>query len=677
MIAILACVVIGQGSPALSAEEIQRRLEAPIIYQTDPVRLPVALDAIGSMVGVRIRCEPELQPAVVVVAVRGKPAKEVIQHLMDGIGAAPMIQAGTYHVGLRLVTPEQSAKQRELEIKAISAALAAKMKSIKADEPMDPNLPNRIAQYAILALQSSPTEYRPPHSSLYSAQMQTPAVRATTAILNVVGAELLRNEGDRPKIVDMRSLDEGQASKVRAVLARYEQEQAMWSAPFEPVYKLLASSQYAPIGEELLERSLPLGKAKPDGFRIRVASTQWGRSAQIEILAGGVTVADIADWLPNQRIYTDPGGEYFGAAKANQITVPLGDKVKWMESARRPNKDGTAKAYDFNLFRLLSDPWRNEPISYTRAQCLPAVSEKLGLNLVTYLGDALVNQLLYDYYGQGGDTAKGDQVLNLTGYGAINGLRKKGDWLIGYCVNPEAYLSSQLDRNGLAKFLMLANKPGALTFEQFLKARKELGASQLQVARQFARLIRPGFDSLNPVSIEVLDLLAKLTPGQLNMAKRSGLPVASLDSDLERQFRRYVGYQRRRNQYNIPDDSIDAPPTLDDFRRARIILTQESIQGLIFLDGSNTLRVSFTPYAYYSFQSFDQFRGMDAASAISVGTRSRLCWPARMETIRIHIEIPRKRSQVISTTQFLTDVSVNPLAKNQIIQVIDRYFNGN
>jgi len=330
MIGIIACIALGQATQTLSAEEIQRRLDAPITYQCEPTRLPVALDEIGSLVGIRIRCEPELQPAVVVVSMHGRPAKEVVKHLLDGIGAGSNIQAGTMHVGLRLMSEEQTAKQVELELRAIKSALESKAKALKIDEPIDPALAEKVAHHAMLALQSTPMEYRPPHASLYTASSQSPAMRATVAILNAIGPELLRVEDGRPKAIDMRSLTPEQAGKVAQILEKYQREQTAWALPFEPVFKLLPNAQYSPIPEDLLERSLPLGKAKPDDFRVSLQPHPWGRSVQTEIVAGGLTVSDISDYLPRQRTYTDPGGDYFSISKASQITVNLGEKVKWI-----------------------------------------------------------------------------------------------------------------------------------------------------------------------------------------------------------------------------------------------------------------------------------------------------------------------------------------------------------
>ncbi|MBC8064535.1 MAG: hypothetical protein H7Y17_06880, partial [Chlorobia bacterium] len=237
MIGILTCVVLSQSAQYMTADEINRRLEATIDYRTDPVRLPVALDDIGSRVGVRIRCEAELQPAVVVVGVRNKPAKEIIQHLMDGIGAGSFIRAGTLHVGIRIATDAQTAKQLELERKAIQSTLDNKVKTLGLYTPIDPLLASRTVAQALTLIQLTSVEGRYYPSRLYESVGKCPVARAVGNILATVGPELLQHNGDDAKVIDMRSLSPAQAKEMLQVLSNFETEQNAWAKEFEPILK--------------------------------------------------------------------------------------------------------------------------------------------------------------------------------------------------------------------------------------------------------------------------------------------------------------------------------------------------------------------------------------------------------------------------------------------------------
>lgn len=676
MIAFLAAVIVSQAPQTMSAEEIWQRLEAPISIKTEPTRLANALDQVGGMVGIRIRCDAALEPAVVVVGVKNKPAKEVLKHLMDGIGAGSFVQSGTLHVGMRIASPEQTEKQRELEIKALQSAIDGRAKTLKIDEPIDPQIAPRAAAQATMSFQSANGDYRAPYQSMYNAASQAPCVRANAGLMRAVGGEALRLENDKTKTISLKSLDEKGYQEALNVFRKLETEQGPWSDAFSQVLKLASKSENYYIAEELLSRSISIKGNKPDDFRMIVSSQPWGRAVTTQILSGGEVLFEAVESMPRQRIYTDPGGEYFNHQKASSVRVDLAEKVIRVEAYRKQAPDNKPKEFDWSLIRLIADPWRNEPISFTRAQPMADVAQKLDLNLVTYLGDGLITQLAYQYYNDTPTTVSGDQVLSLAGYGTISGLRKKGDWLIGYCSNPEQYLSSQVDRPALGRFLNLAMRPGALTFDQFLAARKAMGAQQINMARHLARLVRPGFDSLNPVNIETLDLFAMLRPGQLSQARSTGIPIATLPPELESKLRQFIGYQRRRAQ--VPDDSIDAPPTFDDIRKSRLFLDQTSKNGILFLDGQQGLtRLMFTNYSYFNFQDFDNFRGYSSAQQVAQNFNNRLSWPARMDTLMFRIEVKRKRTQAFGTSQYIVDVTQNPLSPIQAGQLVERYFAGN
>lgn len=675
MIGILAFVVVSQAQPVMTAEEINRRLEAPISYRTDPVRLPVALDEIGSLVGVRIRCETELQPAVVVVGFKNRPAKEAVQHLLNGIGAGSFVYNGTLHVGMRVVTEQQAAKQKELEIKAIQSALENRVKQMKIDEPLDANLPARTAAQVQLILQTTAGgEYRAPNYNLYGTARQAPAYRAGVGILNAVGAELLQTTDDRTKIITARDLTPEQITQVQARLRQLEKEQAVWSEPFSVVYKMLSNAQMSGyVDEDLLAKSVSLKGSKPDTFQIVVVPSAWGRSVMVEISAGGETLFEVHESLPRQRVYTDPGGEHFPMQTANSVLVPLSEKVQRLEATRVRDKENKAAPYDWKLMKQISDPWRNEPISYTRAQPMADVMLKLNHNFATYLGDSLLHQLMYNYHGDPVKEVRGDQVLSFATYGATSGLRKKGDWVIGYCSNPEAYLESQVNRVALGKFLNLALKPGALTFDQFIAARKEMGANQLNTARQLARLVRPGFDSLNPVNMDLLEVVSKMRPGMLNQMQSSGVPLSSLPQDMQKRLMQYVGYMRRTNYGGYPTDSIDAPPTLQELKAARVFVDRTSVNGLISMEGSDRALKSFTMYAYYQFQAASNFRNFTSAAQLNSNFANRATWVARIDTLQFRMEIQRKRTQMFGTSQYITDISVPPLSSQQLVEAVQRF----
>lgn len=673
MIAFLAGVVLSQVPSTMSAEEIWQRLEAPVSLRTDPTRLSNALDQIGGMVGVRIRCDAALQPAIVVVGVRGKPAKEIVQHLVNGIGATTFVQTGVLHIGMKQQTDEQTEKQKELEIKAIDSSLEARAKSMKIDDPIDPTIAPRVAGQAMMGFQIMNGGNRYFNSSFYNSAAQSPSQRATVGILRALGGTYLRPENDKPKVITMKSVTEKESGPIREVLAKLETEQEPWAAAFTEVQRIAEKSEQYYIAEDLLARSISIKGSKPDNFRISITTQPWGRQLSVQILSGGEVLFETYESLPRQRVYTEPVGTHFNVAGAKDVRVDLDPKVTRLEQYRLPTNDNKPREYDWNLMKMVADTWRNEPISFTRAQPMADVALKLNLNLVTYLSDGLVTQLAYNYYSDTPKTLPGDQVLSLTGYSGVGQLRKKDDWLLGYSGNPEQYLSNQIDRPALGRFLSQAIKPGALSFEQFLAARKEMGNNQLNLARQLARFLRPGFDSLNPVNLEALDMIAMLRPGQLSQARSSGILISSLPPELEQKMRMFVGYQRRRSA--VPDDSIDAPPTMNEIRQSKLFLEQSSKQGVIFLEGQTSMpRSMYVNYAYYNFQDFESFRNYTTVQQVLQRFANRASWACRQDTYMFRIEVKRKRSQAFGTTQYVTDVAQNPLTMAQAGDLVQRYF---
>ena len=135
----------------MSAEEIRTRLEAPVTFETGPVRLPVALDELGNMVGVRIRCDSELQPAVVAVFAKAQPAKEVLKRLLDGISAGSSIYQGTLQVGMGIVSPDLEEKRAAGAKASIQQWIDNRGKTAQIDKPLDPAYFARLGALALMA----------------------------------------------------------------------------------------------------------------------------------------------------------------------------------------------------------------------------------------------------------------------------------------------------------------------------------------------------------------------------------------------------------------------------------------------------------------------------------------------------------------------------------------------
>jgi hypothetical protein len=671
MLSLLACFAIGQVPTQLTVDEVRQRLEYPVTYKSDPIRLPVALDEVGRMVGVRIRCESELQPAVVVVGVKNKPAKEVVQHLVSGVGAGSAIINGTLVVGMGITTSTETARQKERQLQAIKNTLDARAKQLKVDEPVDLQAATRTAALIVPALQVTDGSVRPPYQLVQETSQKAPVHRAVVELLRVVGPGGLRPEDDRPLVVSMRELDPERARKAQAVLDKFAREQSPWAKAFEQVMKLAANS-----GEgyywDLLNKSISVDETKPDNFRITVTNTSWGRTVMAEIRAGSEELFSVGETLPRERIYTNPGGEYFPYTKAAGIKVSLGELATHLFELRRAASGGKQVPYEANLMKKIADPFRNEPLALTLAQPAAEVADRLGLNIVAFVGDSLLNSVVYGNYNLQDNQVPGEQVLSLVGN--MGGtLRKRGDWLLGYCANPEAYLENQIDRVALGKFLGKALKPGALTFDQFLAARKEMSLGQLAFARQFARIVRPGFDSLNPVSIEMLELFQSLKPGQMTQAENGGIPFANLAPDIQIKFRGYISHQRRRQRFQ-PDDSIDAPPTQQEILSSRVFLVRSSRYGVLTLQGADLKRSTYNPYVNYSFHDFNRYRGIRNLDDVMAQFRGQAAWQARMDTMGFTVDITRRRPQGFTTSQYITDITTTPLSEAQVAQAIARYF---
>ena len=671
MLSLLASVVIGQAAPQLTVEQVQERLEMPVTLRLDPVRLPVALDEVGRAVGVRIRCESELQPAVVVLGVKGKPAKEVVQHLVAGIGAGSAIINGTLVVGMGITTPQETAKQRARQLQAIKSAIEARAKQLQIDEPLDIQPAIRTAALLIASMQAADGSVRPPYQLAVETSQKSPIHRAMIGLMRVIGAENLRPEDDRPIVITMRNLEPERVRRAQEVLNKFIDEQTAWSKVFDTAMKVAVNTGDG-FAWDLLNKAISIQDAKPDGFSITVTNTNWGRTVVAVIRSGSEELFAVGETLPRDRVYTNPGGEHFSPSKASGIKVSLGELPKRLLDLRQAIQLGTQIRYDVPLMKRIADPYRNEPLALTVVQPAADVASKLDLNIVAFLGDSLLNSVIYGFVNVENGFISGEHVLSLAG-NMGGGLRKRGDWLLGYSSNPEAYLENQIDRIALGKFMGLALKPGALSFEQFLAARKEMSINQLQFARQFARIVRPGFDSLNPISIEMLEVFGALKPGQVTQAEAGGIPFANLSPELQNKFRGFISHQRRR-QRTANDDSIDAPPTLQEILASRIFLARTSKYGMLALNGAELKSGNYNPYVNYSFQDFDRYRGSQSLDQILPQLKDQPVWLARLDTIGFTFDIKRRRPQGFSTAQYVTDVTTSPLTTAQIGQAISRYF---
>ena len=665
MVGILTSLAFGIVGQTMTPEEVRLRLDAPITLKTDPVRLPVALDLIGNQVGIRIRCESELQPAVVVVGVKNKPAKEVIKHLTDGIGAASAVRNGTLLVGTRILTDDQAEQQAEREIRSIDSAIESRAKALKLDDPLDLAIAQRTSNLAVTAIQNAGV-VKFPYQEIQIAANHSPAKRASVAILRVLGGESLRVPDGESRMISLASLDAERQQKCLAIFAQLKKEQTAWSKALDPYLKLMMKNDNGGYAGELFDKSVSFGEDAPDGFKILLRQVPYARMAEVEITSGGTTLVENWEPLPTNRVYVNPGGESFPSSKGAGIKVPLSDRVFEWESYMTKFRQGMLEAVDYSLLARFADPWRNEPMALTRVQPLAEVAARLDLNVVAYVSDGMLTSVLYG--GPGGPTLSvpADQVLAMWG----GTLRKKGDWLLAYTGDPAGYLDRQTNRVALGRFLTLALKPGALTFDQHLAARKEMGATQMSVARELARVVRPGFDSLNPISVETLEIFAAMNAGMLNAARTSGIPFANLTPALQNRVRGMVGYQRRRSRY-MPDDTIDAPITFDDVRRSRLYLTQISETGLISSTNLN-LNKNISPYPNYNFMGISQLTRFGNVGNALQSMGMAATWPARMDSIQFNLEIQRKRPQFFGTRQYITDVSAKPMSEAQLVQYLAR-----
>ena len=675
MVAVLAFLSVLQTPQVLTAAEIAQRLEAPVTMHTNPVRLVVALDELGSRVGVRIRCESELSAAVVVVGVKNRPAKEVLQYLVDGIGAGKTVYNGTVYVGLALISPELEEKRRLGARQSMVRTIDSVGKNASIDKPFDEAFMTRIGGLAKMTLQSAQDAYRPPHPDLYQVRSKSPVYRLYARLLAVIGPDALLQGQNGTVVIDQSTLSRSQRPLADQALARFAEEQNQCAQALDSMLKLAAKVQYPNVPGELLDFAEPLGKAEPNSFRMTIQPSQWSQSVNFEVRAGGLTVQELTEQLPKQRIYVRAVGETFNASQAANVKVDYGPAVMRFQDFRAPLSDGKAKPFDYVFAREFANAWKNEPLSYSKVQPLADVAAALDLNVVAYLSDQLLTSFIYDQSPVQQSGVTGQQVINFLGsVGRTGGLRKLDKYLLSFVQDPEQYLAAQMDRQSLTTMMNLAMRPGPLTFAQMSASFGKMGANYYYQARQLAKLVRPGFESLNPMDLQVLELMAKFNGGQLNGLRGGGIPVASLPTTIEQRMRRSWGIGRRYGRWQ-PNDTIDAPPTLDEYRKGVVKLATTSRDGLIAIFGSDDGRTSFTPYVYFNFQSFESFRGADPRTfKIENYLSSRICWPARLETISLVIEIPRKSPIQYQTSQYIADVSQAPIPYDQIMPTIQRYF---
>ena len=654
MLGVIATLCLSQA--ALSADEIYQRLEAPIRYQSEPVRLSVALDEIGALVGVRIRCESELQPAVVTLYVDGRPAKEAIQHLLKGVGGAMVVQSGTLRVGIPPPNEAQEAQRREEERKAINSYLDEKQKQLGTNEKNAEEATNAAGK-TLLFIQNPGYV---PYQALVEATRKNPVSRAAVKLLKAIGPELLQSE-EPSHTISLSNIPTEKVNAVREVLRELSADQAVWLNAFSQVRKIIGDGLSYQIPSSLLRDVIAANDAKVDGFDIEVRTGPWGRYIKLEFTSAGLPTMEYADSLPRKRGYLDAGGKRYSNPNAKALVVDANEIAIQIFRLR----DGGAVPYDWNLMRKLADPWKNEPLGYTNASAMPKVAQQLKTNLAVFLTDSSLNNLFYyNPVGKVPTTVNGEQALAAANYGT-SGLREKDGWVYAYPQNPELYLSTQIDRAELGRYLKLALEPGALSFEQVLQAYRHMGPNNLHVARGLARIIRPGFDSLNPQQVEFLESLSKMSPATLRQARGGGIAFASLPKPLQARLQQFIGFRPRKTRDF--EDQYDAPPTIEDIRKSRLKLHNLSTPGVMVMEGSG-VQGMYNPYGYYQFTPITDARLLPV---INEEGKRRLTWPATLDEIRFELEIPRKVPQSFGVMQFTTNVAKDPMTPQQLIRYID------
>jgi hypothetical protein len=323
MLGILTTLAVLQVSATMSAEEIRARLEAPITFETGPVRLPVALEELGNSVGIRIRCDSELQPAVVAVFAKNQPAKDILKRLLDGISAGSSIYQGTLQVGMGIASPELEAKRLAGAKASIQQWIDNRGKTAQIDKPLDSAYFARLGALALIFLQGQGSEsgYRAPHPEIYQSAMRSPLGRLFARSLAAVGPEALLQNPDKLAVISSKNLEQDQAAKVEKGLAEFIEEQSQSSAAMSDVWKVLNRGWEAYLPGSVVGAAEPLGDRKPDSIRIELLPDRWNRVITFQVLSGGQVIEEQQDYLGRQRAYIAPPGEPYDLSKANNIKV--------------------------------------------------------------------------------------------------------------------------------------------------------------------------------------------------------------------------------------------------------------------------------------------------------------------------------------------------------------------
>jgi len=641
---------------------------------TDPERLTVALDDLGSRVGVRIRCEADMNRAVVIVEAQNKPAREVFQKILDGIGAGSIIQGGTIYVGMGVASPAEKEKLQKQYVQTLKYTFENLCKRVETDKPLDDKELQNCAAFALASFNRDPQFGGiQVHPSVYQIAGKTPIQRFCARLLQVVGPERFAEAPDTGvSYVTMKELPDDVQQKVLQVLETLRTEQDTWATAFAAVRKkaLAVGATWLPI--QITSDAEPIEKVQLTGFRAIVRPDT--HSVVIEALSGNEAMAEGQEYLParNSR-YINQSGQSFNASAADGFTVPYSDQIARLTDMIAYG-DGKPKPIDHDVLKLLASPWKNDPLSFCRSQPAGLVAQKLGLNLVAYLGD----QVLYNtlYLNAGLKEAKGSEVLNYLRYGGYtSGLWKKDDWLLVPCYDPESYLRHQMDRSYLDKFLSRVYQPGCMSLDEYCDHRKGIGRESFGMANMLAQLIQPGFDSLNPFG-GVADLWMELSPAQKGQMSNGGIAISSLPNKLfgyvNNLAQAYGGYRYP----GEPEGLYTDPPTKQEVKKARLAIATKTTIGLLTRYNDNN-EETYQRWANYAFTDLANWANVrtDINSVINSipSQRARIC---HATTIGFVINVPRKQGAQVLATQYDADVSIPATPKNDLRDAIARILQG-
>lgn len=665
---MLGCfLLLGVGLSAqqttLTAEDIQLRLERPVTLSTVPTRLPMLLTQLGSRIGVPIKCQSELNNAVVMVAVRNQPAKEVIERLKDNIGAGTAIQAGSLLFGMRVTTPEELAKLEKQRVRTMRSYIDNLLTSSEAEKDLDVNEMTRAADLALAFLGQDPRGgFRPAHPIIFTVATRSPMDRFTARLLDAIGPDdLARFIGDKPTFLDSKNLPEDIQRSVGKALGQLRKESDLWHDAFDKVQEVVDNTGNYGLPGSIADDSMPEKGVGLNGFRI--AFYPEDSQFLVEVLSGKESVSEKNIYVPGRGSrWINPKGSYINPSQLPQETVAAPeDYLRLVTMAN--GVDGKPSPIDNELLSRISDPWKYDPLSFSMCSCLPELMTKLKLNLVAYLSDQGIYSVIYPFATKKEFTTL--ELMNYAGSMGIGQLRKDGEWLTSGPGNPENYLKNQMDRVPLGKFLKRAYEVGCLTLEEYADAISKLPQDGSSKARQLASLVRPGFDSLNP-SYSFIEVYRRLTPGQRSLLRTSGLPISQLTGNSRRTVEGMSGVGRRRRFNGNPEGLYTDPPTRDELANAKMVLTTESTTGLLGTYGQQEDDNLYRRYMNYQFFDVAPYRrsrsNVDVNSVMNmIGMEKvRLC---HRQTISMRINVPRKVGVNISGYQF--DASMSQPAQNR------------